>query len=142
VAGKVKIEYLRALVVDDSGVARKMHQEMLRDLGFKHINEAENANDAHDKMDALKYDIVFLDWMMPGRSGISLMGEWREDPRFDNVAIIVVSMQEHQGLIAGALQAGALGYIVKPASMDKMKQSVEKALKWLEVRREAREKGE
>jgi two-component system chemotaxis response regulator CheY len=136
---KVKIQYLRALVVDDSGVARKMTQEMLKDLGFKHIDEAENANDAHDKMDALKYDIVFLDWMMPGRSGISLMGEWRQDPRYDDVAVIVISMQEHQGLIAGALQAGALGYIVKPASIDKLTQAVEKALRWLEIRREARE---
>lgn len=137
--GKVKIGYLRALIVDDSIVARTLTRDMLKEAGFRHIDEAENANEAHDKMDALKYDIVFLDWMMPGKSGISLMGEWREDSRYDDVAIIIVSMQEQQGLVVGALQAGAIGYIIKPMTAEKLQPSLEKALRWLEVRRESRE---
>lgn len=136
---KVKVGYLRVLVVDDSRVSRKTMQEMLRQKGFKHFDEAENANQAHEKMDALKYDVVFLDWMMPGRSGISLLEEWRADRRYDDVAVVVVSMQDDKRMVAGALKAGALGYIVKPVTGDKLQRGVEDAVEWLELRRKMRE---
>jgi len=139
VAGKVKVGYLRVLVVDDSRVSRKTMQEMLQQKGFKHFDEAENANQAHEKMDALKYDVVFLDWMMPGRSGISLLEEWRADRRFDDVAVVVASMQDDKRMVAGAMRAGALSYIVKPVTEDKLQKGVEDALEWLELRRKKRE---
>lgn len=136
---QVKIGYLRVLIVDDSGVSRTMTHDLLKKAGFKHIDEAASANQAHDKMDALKYDIVFLDWMMPGKSGVSLMGEWREDSKYDDVAVVIVSMQDHEGLVAGALKAGANSYIIKPATEAKVQKSLEKVLKWLEMRKSSRE---
>ncbi len=136
---QVKIGYLRVLIVDDSRIQRTLMHEMLKKAGFNHLDEAENATQAYDKMDALRYDVVFLDWFMPGRSGISLLGEWREDRRYDDVAVIVVSMQDHKSLIAGALKAGALDYIIKPATEPALQKSIEKALKWLELQREYRE---
>lgn len=137
--GKVKIGYLRVMVVDDSRVARMAMIDMLEKLGFKHLHEAENANDAHEKMDAMKYDLVFLDWMMPGRSGISLMEEWRADRRYDDVGIVVCSMQDDKRMVAGALRAGALNYIVKPVTDEKLKRSVDEMLNWIELQRKAKE---
>lgn len=134
-----KAAYLRTLIVDDSRVSRAVTAELLRKAGFKHLDEAENADEAYAKMDALKYDLVFLDWMMPGKSGISLLGEWREDNRFDDVAVIVASMQDHKGLIAGAIKAGALSYIIKPVTEEKMRDSLDKAMKFLDARRAAKE---
>ena len=136
---KVRIGYLRVLIVDDSRVQRVAMHDMLQKSGFKHMDEAENANQAYEKMDALKYDVVFLDWMMPGRSGISLMEEWRADRRYDSVAIVVCSMQEDKRMIAGALKAGALKYIVKPVTEDKLNRALEEVMEWLELQRKARE---
>lgn len=136
---KVRIGYLRVMIVDDSRVQRKSMHDMLQKAGFKHMDEAENATQAYEKMDALKYDVVYLDWMMPGRSGISLMEEWRADRRYDDVAIVVCSMQEDKRMIAGALRAGALNYILKPVTEEKLHRSLEEVIEWLDLRRKARE---
>lgn len=136
---KSKIGYLRVLIVDDSRMQRNLMREMLTKFGFIHVDEAENSAQAYEKMDALRYDIVFLDWVMPGRSGVSLMEEWREDRRYDDVAMFVVSMQDDKAMIAGAIKAGALSYIIKPITEGVLLQNVDKALKWIEERRAARE---
>ncbi|MDF3024283.1 MAG: response regulator receiver protein [Alphaproteobacteria bacterium] len=136
---KSKIGYLRVLIVDDSRMQRNLMREMLTKFGFIHVDEAENSTQAYEKMDALRYDIVFLDWVMPGRSGVSLMEEWREDRRYDDVAMFVVSMQDDKAMIAGAIKAGALSYIIKPITEGVLLQNVDKALKWIEERRAARE---
>lgn len=136
---KVKIGYLRVMVVDDSRVARMAMIDMLEKLGFKHLHEAQNAAEAHEKMDAMKYDLVFLDWMMPGRSGISLMEEWRADRRYDDVGIVVCSMQDDKRMVAGALRAGALNYIIKPVTDEKLKRSVDEMLNWIDLQRKAKE---
>lgn len=135
-----KPAYLRVLVVDDSRVSRSMIHDLLKKAGFRHIDEAENADEAHTKMEAMPYDIAFLDWTMPGRSGISLMGEWREDGRYNDLAVVVVSMQDNKGLVAGALKAGALHYIVKPITEEKLKDGLDKTLKWLEQRKAERDR--
>lgn len=136
---KVKVAYLRVLIVDDSRMQRNLMREMLLSFGFIHVDEAENSSEAYEKMDALRYDMVFLDWVMPGRSGVSLMEEWREDRRYDDVAMFVVSMQDDKGMIAGAIKAGALSYIIKPVTEGVLLLNVEKGMKWIEDRRAARE---
>ena len=136
---KVKVGFLRVLIVDDSRVSRTVMHELLKESGFNHIDEAENATEAYDKMEALRYDVVFLDWVMPGRSGVSLMEEWRADRRYDDVAVIVASMQNNKSMITGALKAGALDYIVKPVTEDLLQKCIKKTLGWLELRREFRE---
>lgn len=131
----IKIGYLRALVVDDSTVSRMAMENMLEKLGFKHLDVAQNAAEAYKKMAALRYDVVFLDWVMPGQSGISLLQEWREDRNYDGVAICVVSMNNDKSQIAGALKAGALSYIVKPATEETLQRNIDKVLEWLQLRR-------
>ncbi|MDI1226772.1 MAG: response regulator [bacterium] len=136
---KSKIGYLRVLIVDDSRMQRNLMREMLMTFGFIHVDEAENSAEAYEKMDALRYDMVFLDWVMPGRSGVSLMEDWREDRRYDDVAMFVVSMQDDKAMIAGAIKAGALSYIIKPVTEGVLLQNVEKGMKWIDERRAARD---
>jgi len=135
----VKVGYLRALIVDDSLIARTKLRDMLKQAGFKHLDSAVNAAEAGSKMAALRFDIVFLDWLMPGQSGISLLEQWRKDRRYDDVAIIIVSAESEQRMIDSALKAGALGHIVKPATEDVLQEHIGKAVRWLEKRRKFRE---
>jgi len=137
---EIKAGYLRVLIVDDSAVSRLAMRAMLQKAGFKHLDEAENTSIAHDKMAALRYDIVFLDWVMPGRSGISLLEEWREDRNYDDVAVCVVSMNNDKAHIAGAMKAGANSYVVKPPSEESLQKGIDKAIEWLTLRRAYAEK--
>ena len=132
---EIKAAYLRVLVVDDSAVPRMAMLKMLEKAGFRHLDFACNASEAYEKMAVLRYDIVFLDWVMPGQSGISLLEEWRADRGYDDVAICVVSMNNDKAQIAGALKAGALSYIVKPATEEALQKNLDKVLAWLAMRR-------
>ena len=132
---EIKVGYLRVLVVDDSAVPRMAMLKMLEKAGFRHIDVACNANEAYEKMAVLRYDVVFLDWVMPGQSGISLLEEWRADRGYDDVAICVVSMNNDKSQIASAIKAGALSYIVKPVTEDVLQKNIDKALEWLAMRR-------
>ncbi|HLN02592.1 MAG TPA: response regulator [Bryobacteraceae bacterium] len=131
----VKVGYLRALIVDDSLTFRSTMWNMLKRAGFKHLNSAVNAVEANSKMDALRYDIVFLDWLMPGKSGISLLEQWREDRRYDDVAIILVTAESEERCMRKAMQSGALSYIVKPFTEELLREHLGKAVKWLGQRR-------
>lgn len=122
---------LRALIVDDSRISRTKMQEMLQRAGFNHLDEAGNAEDAASMMDAKGYDIVFLDWVMPGKSGLTLLEQWREDDRYRHVAVIIVSAESESKMVLGALKAGALGYIVKPVVEEVLQENVAKAVAWL-----------
>jgi two-component system chemotaxis response regulator CheY len=133
---EIKISQLRALVVDDSMIWRKQLQQMLRQCGFELLDEAENAAAAADKMEAQRFDIVFLDWLMPVKSGISLLEQWRDDARYDAVAVIVISSEGERRMINSALKAGA-GYIIKPGSHEALQEHVAKAIKWINHKRGA-----
>jgi two-component system chemotaxis response regulator CheY len=135
----LKAKYVRALIVDDSRLSRKKMRDLLTAAGFKHLDDAANAAEAAAKMESLRYDLVMLDWLMPGKSGVSLMEQWRNDGRYDDVAVIVVSTEGDRRMIQGALKAGALAYIVKPVSEEELQAQIDKALAWLGARRKMKE---
>lgn len=136
----VKIGYLRALIVDDSPVSRMGLRDLLQRAGFRHVHEAENTAAAHEKMAALRYDLVLLDWVMPGRTGLSLLDEWRGDRRYDSVAVCVVSVNNNQKQVSAALKAGALCYIIKPPTEETFREAIRKVVEWLSQRRAYAEK--
>lgn len=128
----LKIGSLRVLIVDDSRISRTKMIEMLKQAGFKNLDEAKDAAEADSKMEAHRYDIVFLDWIMPGKSGVSLLEQWRVDKLYRDVAVIVVSAESEPKAIVAALKAGALSYIVKPVVEAVLQDNITKTLAWLE----------
>jgi DNA-binding response OmpR family regulator len=128
----LKTGSLRVLIVDDSRISRTKMIEMLKIAGFPHLDEAKDAAEADAKMEAQRYDIVFLDWVMPGKSGVSLLEQWRVDKLYRDVAVIVVSAESEPKAIVAALKAGAISYIVKPVAEAVLKDNITKTLAWLE----------
>src|SRR4051812_48028017 len=84
---------LKALVVDDHIIVRRDLELFLRNMGCKHVDQAPNVAEAQKKLAAERYNIVFLDWNMPGKSGFHLLQQCRADKAFDDVAFVIVSAE-------------------------------------------------
>jgi CheY-like chemotaxis protein len=127
----LNIPDLRVLVVDDNVVVRKLIEAQLGTLGFTQIDSAGNSQEAQDKIAAAPYDIVFLDWNMPGKSGYALMQEYREDRAHDHIAFVMVTAESQERYAREATKAGATLYITKPILPATFKDKVDKVVQWL-----------
>lgn len=100
------------LVVDDSEFARKSIIKVLTNLGGRLVGEAVSGQDAVEKYQALRPDIVFMDITMPGMEGIDAL---ELILRNDNSAkIVMVSSLSHNDLVKDALKKGAKHFVTKP----------------------------
>ena len=127
----INIAELRVLVVDDNVVVRKLIEVNLTNMGFKNIEVASNSSEAQEKISAKPYDIVFLDWNMPGKSGYALMQEYREDRKWDAIAFVMVTAESQERYVREAVKAGATSYITKPITPATFAEKVGKVVTWL-----------
>lgn len=105
---------LRFLVVDDFATMRRIVRNLLQDLGYKHIDEAEDGQDALNKLRASNFDFVVSDWNMPNVDGLELLKTIRADSGMAKLPVLMVTAEAKKENIIAAAQAGANGYIVKP----------------------------
>jgi two-component system chemotaxis response regulator CheY len=125
----------RILTVDDHVIVHKQLGQMLRNLGYNNVEHAETAADAADKMKNGRYDVVFLDWHMPGKGGYSLLQQCREDRAFDTVAFVMVSVESDPHFTREAMKAGAVSYIIKPVTEATLGDTMRAVATWLDRRR-------
>lgn len=128
---------VKALVVDDSGIMRKMVMKTVNEAKFCEFEfvEAEDGQVALDKMKAADFDIVFVDWNMPNMTGVDFVREARKHEKangIDAIPMVMVTSEKTMGKIQEALdEAGADGFISKPFTVEelqvKLKKHVEKA---------------
>ncbi|MBK4716741.1 MULTISPECIES: chemotaxis response regulator CheY [Tenebrionibacter/Tenebrionicola group] len=105
---------LRFLVVDDFATMRRIVRNLLKDLGFNNVEEAEDGQDALNKLRESKFDFVVSDWNMPNMDGLQLLSEIRKDPAMAQMPVLMVTAEAKKENIIAAAQAGASGYVVKP----------------------------
>jgi len=134
---EVNVAELKVLLVDDHMVIRHQLEGYLRAMGCKQVDQAPNVAEATSKMAATPYNIIFLDWNMPGRSGYNLLQQCREDRAYDNVAFVICSSESENRYVIEALKAGATSYIVKPVPESVFKDNIQKVLTWLGRRNDA-----
>jgi two-component system chemotaxis response regulator CheY len=103
---------MRALVVDDSAVMRKV---LIGALGRANISEVDQASDGLEAVQAVQqndYDIILMDWNMPNMLGIDALKAIREMGK--TMPIIMVTTEAEKGRVLEALKSGATNYIIKP----------------------------
>lgn len=105
---------LRFLVVDDFATMRRIVRNLLKDLGFNNVEEAEDGQDALNKMKQTDFDFVISDWNMPNIDGLQLLNEIRNTPAWASLPVLMVTAEAKKENIIAAAQAGASGYVVKP----------------------------
>ncbi|MDO6513996.1 MULTISPECIES: phosphate regulon transcriptional regulator PhoB [unclassified Neptuniibacter] len=103
------------LIVDDEAPIREMIAVALEMAGYNCL-EAENANEAHSLIVDDKPDMVLLDWMMPGTSGIEFARRLRKDETTADIPIIMLTAKGDEDYKIKGLEAGVDDYITKPFS--------------------------
>lgn len=107
--------YKRVLIVDDEAPIREMIAAALEMAGYETL-EASNAKDAHSIILDEHPDLVLLDWMMPGTSGIELARRLRADPTTSEIPLIMLTAKAEVDNKIQGLDAGVDDYITKPFS--------------------------
>ena len=105
---------LKFLVVDDFSTMRRIVRNLLKELGFTNVDEAEDGVAALSKLRGGGFDFVVSDWNMPNMTGIELLRAVRGDPALKHLPVLMVTAEAKKENIVEAAQAGASGYIVKP----------------------------
>jgi len=102
------------LVVDDFSTMRRILRNLLKELGYLNVDEAEDGNAALLKLRRDPFDFLITDWNMAGMDGFQLLKEVRADANLSKLPVLMVTAEAKRENIITAAQAGASGYIVKP----------------------------
>jgi two-component system chemotaxis response regulator CheY len=105
---------LKFLVVDDFSTMRRIVRNLLKDLGYTNVEEAEDGAIALQKLNGGGIDFVVTDWNMPNMDGLTLLQSVRSSPALKNLPVLMITAEAKKENIIAAAQAGASGYIVKP----------------------------
>jgi two-component system chemotaxis response regulator CheY len=129
---KAEFKDLKVLVVDDRMIIRKLVSAQLEGLGIKEIQTADDGDEVLDKMKSEDFDVVFLDWAMPKKSGLNVLDECRQKSEYDKIAIIMLTAASEQKSVKLAMEAGATSYIIKPVSIATLETKLKHAIEWIE----------
>lgn len=105
---------LKYLVVDDFSTMRRIVRNLMKELGYVNVDEAEDGAVALQKLKAGSFDFVVTDWNMPNMDGLTLLQTIRSDPALKHLPVLMITAEAKKENIIAAAQAGASGYIVKP----------------------------
>jgi two-component system chemotaxis response regulator CheY len=117
---------MKILVVDDFSTMRRIVKNLLSDLGFKNIEEADDGNTALPKLKSGNFDFLVTDWNMPGMTGIDLLKAVRADAQLASLPVLMVTAESKREQIIEAAQAGVNGYVVKPFTAGTLEEKINK----------------
>ncbi|MCK5771049.1 chemotaxis response regulator CheY [Algiphilus sp.] len=123
---------LRMLVVDDFSTMRRIIRNLLQDLGFNNITEADDGSTALTTLKSQEIDFVITDWNMPGVTGIDLLKAIRSDEQLKHLPVLMVTAEGKRDQIIEAAQAGVNGYVIKPFTAQTLREKLEKIFERLE----------
>lgn len=105
---------LRFLVIDDFSTMRRIIRNLLKELGYSNVDEAEDGAIGLQKLRSEEFDFVVTDWNMPNLDGLQLLRAVRADSALKHLPVLMITAEAKKENIISAAQAGASGYIVKP----------------------------
>jgi two-component system chemotaxis response regulator CheY len=117
---------MKILVVDDFSTMRRIVKNLLKQLGFENIDEAEDGAQAYSKLKEGGYGFVVTDWNMPNMDGLDLLKKVRSDPEIKDTPMLMVTAEAEKEKVITAIQAGVNNYIVKPFTGEVLKEKMDK----------------
>ncbi|MBV6470472.1 chemotaxis protein CheY [Nitrospirales bacterium NOB] len=120
---------MKILVVDDMSTMRRIVKNILKQLGFNNVEEAENGQEALHKLNADNYGFVVSDWNMPVMMGIDMLRAIRKDEKLKTIPVLMVTAEAQKENLIEAVQAGVSNYIVKPFTAETMQDKINKIFK-------------
>ncbi|MBZ0144914.1 MAG: chemotaxis response regulator CheY [Rhodocyclaceae bacterium] len=123
---------MKFLVVDDFSTMRRIVRNLLKELGFLNVDEAEDGAIALAKLTGEHFDFVVTDWNMPNMDGLTLLQKIRADSQIKHLPVLMITAEAKKENIIAAAQAGANGYIVKPFTAATLSEKLNKIFEKLE----------
>src|SRR5262245_4274816 len=119
---------LRFLVVDDYSTMRRIVKNLLHDLGYPNVQEADDGKTALPMLQDGNFDFLITDWNMPGMPGLELLKAVRAAPKLAKLPVLMVTAEAKRDQIIAAAQAGVNGYVIKPFTAQVLGEKLEKIL--------------
>ncbi len=117
---------LKFLVVDDFSTMRRIVRNLLKELGFTNVEEAEDGAVALSKLREGGFEIVVSDWNMPNMDGLTLLQSMRADAELKSLPFLMITAEAKKENIAAAVQAGASSCIAKPFTAATLQEKLDK----------------
>lgn len=119
---------MKFLVVDDFSTMRRIVKNLLNDLGYAHVTEADDGTTALPMLKNGDFDFLITDWNMPGMPGLELLKAVRAEPRLAKMPVLMLTAEAKREQIIEAAQAGVNGYVIKPFTAVTLKEKIDKIL--------------
>lgn len=121
-------KHIKILVVDDFATMRKVIRNLLKQVGYENIVEAEDGVSALKALKSQKIDLIVSDWNMPNMTGLELLKEVRSDEELKPTPFLMVTAEALQDNVIAAVKAGVSNYIVKPFTAEVLNEKIKKIL--------------
>lgn len=117
---------MKVLIVDDFATMRRIVKNILTQLGYKNVIEADDGTTALDVLKSEKVELIISDWNMPKMTGLDLLKAVRADASMANTPFIMVTAEAQQDNIILAVKAKVSQYIVKPFTAETLAEKLQK----------------
>jgi two-component system, chemotaxis family, chemotaxis protein CheY len=121
-------KHIKILVVDDFATMRKVIRNLLKQVGYENIVEAEDGVIALKVLKSQKIDLIVSDWNMPNMTGLELLKAVRADEDLKTTPFLMVTAEALQDNVIAAVKAGVSNYIVKPFTAETLNEKISKIL--------------
>ncbi len=121
-------KHIKIMVVDDFATMRKVIRNLLKQVGYENIVEAEDGVNALKILKSQKVDLVISDWNMPNMTGLELLKAVRADEDLKSTPFLMVTAEALQDNVIAAVKAGVSNYIVKPFTAEVLNEKITKIL--------------
>ena len=119
---------IKILVVDDFATMRKVIRNILKQVQYENIVEAEDGVVALSILKSQKIDFVISDWNMPNMTGYELLKAVRADPEIGKTPFLMITAESLQENVVAAVKAGVSNYIVKPFTAETLNEKITKIM--------------
>jgi two-component system chemotaxis response regulator CheY len=119
---------IKVLIVDDFATMRKVIRNLLKQVGYEDIVEAEDGVMALKALKAQKIDVIVSDWNMPNMTGLELLKAVRADSDLAKTPFLMVTAEALQDNVVAAVKAGVNNYIVKPFTAEVLNEKIKKIM--------------
>jgi len=119
---------MKILVVDDFPTMRRIIKNLLKQLGYENIEEAEDGIQAYSKLKNNGFEFIVSDWNMPNMDGFELLKKVRSDPQLKDIPFLMVTAEAEKDKVIEAIKAGVSNYIVKPFTAEVLREKMDRIM--------------
>jgi two-component system chemotaxis response regulator CheY len=117
---------MKVMIVDDFATMRRILRNILKQIGFKNIIEADDGKHALKELKKEKVDLIMCDWNMPEMPGIELLKNVRSDDELKKIPFVMVTAEAQKDNILEAVKLGVSNYVVKPFTAETITEKLNK----------------